>query len=183
MEFTLGAAGVQHRIATASTDIVPGDFISRTVELRADDEGDTLAGATLTTAGTGNPSLVSTAFASGGLGLVVANCDVAWDENGGAAGVGSTYTCSGNVTDIIGTYDATPGDATYANFVQSGTDITAGLDLADNTTGSCDGTDVDGCNYLLVMMHFPTNGADSMEQQGPTLSFTFAGTQRTGTNK
>jgi len=181
MEFTLGGVGVRHRIATPSTNIVPGDFISRTIEISVDNEGGTLTGATLTTSGSGNPSLVSTATAAGGLGLVVARCDVAWTEVGGAP-PGSTYTCSGSTTNIIGTYNATPGSATYANFVQSAASLTAGMDLTDNTV-ACDGTALAGCNYLLALMSFPSNGPDSMESQSTTLSFQFDGVQRAGTNK
>jgi hypothetical protein len=170
MEFTLGAAGASHRIATASTNIVPGDYISRTIQIDVANEGGTMTGATITTSGSGNPSLVSTAHASGGLGLLLTACSQAWTENGGAP-PGSTYTCGGSTSDIIGTYNATLSSATFANFVQTAQSL-SNFSVADAST-----------NYLLAVLKFPTNGPDSMESQSTTLTFQFDGVQRAGTNK
>ena len=178
MELTLGSAGVRHRIATGSTNLVPGDTVWRTIELVMDNTASTMNGATLTTSASGSPSFTSTAYASGGLGLFLSRCSVGWTEVGGAP-PGSTYTCSGTTTNIIGTYNATPASATYTDFIKNATDISSGLDVTDNTV-ACDGTALAGCNYLLVGMRFNPSGTDSMESASTTLSFLFEGTQRSG---
>ncbi|GIU89403.1 MAG: hypothetical protein KatS3mg010_0502 [Acidimicrobiia bacterium] len=85
MELTLGAAGANHRIGTASTNIVPGDTIQRTIQLNVANQASTMSGVTLDTTGSTSAAFITNT--TDGLKLRIARCSVAWTEAGERARV------------------------------------------------------------------------------------------------
>ncbi len=166
MEFTLGSADKDTSIATAATDIVPGDTITRTVKITVANEGGTMTGTTLTTSGSGGPAPSFVTTATTGLQLWIERCSVAYTVGPAFPGIPTSTTCSGTATDVLGT-SGSPVD-----FIQSAVAIGTNLDL---TAGAVD--------YLRIRMTLPVAAPDSMESQSSTLSFQFDGVQRAGTNK
>lgn len=174
MTFTLGSAGDDHSIGLASTAIVPGDTILRTIQIDVDNPNDTtIAGVTLSTdcngACTGSQTFVTDS--SLGLKLWIERCDQPYAVNptwDGSA-IPTSATCGGVAEDVIGT-SGSPVD-----FAQTNTSITNGLDITDGAS-----------NYLKVRITWPSGAAgahNAMKAQSATLRLTFTGTQRAGTNK
>ena len=146
-----GAAGMTMN----ATNFVPGDSISRSVELvNSGNLG--FAGIALTSTSTAS-NLLTTDQANG-LQLSVKSCPVVWTEtitNGVA-----TYTCSGTAT----------------NLVNSPAVISSTLtNPAAATPGARD--------HLLVTVSLPTSAGNTFQGLSAPLSISFTGTQQTGTNR
>jgi len=164
MELTLGTAGADHRIGTASTNIVPGDTIQRTIRLNVSNEASTMSGVTLDT--TGSTSAAFITDTTNGLKLWIARCSQAWTEAGTAPAY--TYTCGGTQQNVLGTSGSPVAFYDAAHTLNN-------LDLGDGAT-----------NYLMVRVSWPDGddvAQDAMEASTGTLSFGFQGTQRAGTDK
>jgi spore coat-associated protein N len=162
MQIDFPAAGANHRIGTASADLVPGDWIQRTVQLdiTANTNGDTMDDILLTTSGSGNPTFVTDA--DDGLQIWIQKCDQAWTEDDNDP---YDYSCGalGGADDVLG------AAATGTDFVGNNRSIGSGLDLSDGAH-----------NYLMVQITFPATADDTMQGQSSTLSLQFIGQQRAG---
>jgi hypothetical protein len=169
MQLAFPTPGGQHRIGSASTDLVPGDFVERSLRLdiAANGGNTTMTDVKLTTSGNnGPPSFVTTA--TDGLQLWIQACSLPWTEANPGPGV-YTYTCVGGGavrSDVLGTGADPPNSV---DFVQTNTLIGSSLDLTDGAN-----------NYLMVTVKLPTTADDSMQGQSSTLSFKFDGVQRAG---
>lgn len=164
MELTLGAAGANHRIGTASTNIVPGDTIQRTIQLNVSNQASTMSGVTLDTTGSTNVGFITDT--TDGLKVWIARCSQAWTEAGVAPAY--TYTCGGSQSDVLGTNGSPVAFYDAAHTLNN-------LDVSDGAT-----------NYLMVEVSWPDGddtAQDAMEASTGTLSFGFEGTQRAGTDK
>jgi hypothetical protein len=164
MQLAFPGAGVTHRIGSASSNLVPGDYVQRSLELdiTANTGNNTMTDVTLTTSGNnGPPSFVTTA--TDGLQLWVQACDVAWTQQTASP---YTYTCGGNRSDVLGTGADPPNSV---DFVQTAQSIGSSLTLTDGAA-----------NYLMATVKLPTTAGDSMQGQSSLLSFKFDGVQRSG---
>lgn len=173
MSFTLGSPGDSHSISLASTDIVPGDTITRTIEMTVDNGTDTLTGVTLTTDcnGTCTGSQTFASDATYGLRLWIERCDQAYDvtPTWDGSAIPTSVTCGGTAADVVGS------SAAPVAFVQTNVAIGSALDLGDGAV-----------NHLKVRITWPAGDPgdhDSMRDQSATLRFRFNGTQRAGTNR
>lgn len=161
----LGASGAANRMSVNATNIVPGDTISRDVDLiNSSSEG--LSSVSLAT--TATTSSVLDTDTTNGLKMHIQSCSLAggWTETGVSPAF--VYTCpSGTITDVLGTA------ASPVTIVQTGniTPLTA-------ITGSGTSTD-----HLLVVVTLPVanTAANLATPPSSTILYTFTGTQRTAT--
>jgi spore coat-associated protein N len=161
VSIALGAVGPENRLTVNATNVVPGDTISRAVDLvNASTEG--LKSVSLAT--TATASSVLDTDTSTGLKMYVKSCSVAWTEAGTAPAY--TYTCSGTNTDVLGSA-ASPvaivqtGSLTPLNALTSGT----------------------ATDHLLVVVTLPqaNTSANLATPPSSTIQYSFTGTQRDGT--
>jgi len=152
----LGATGAStNRLNVDATAIAPGDTIQRSVDLI--DQGTlNLASVTLTT--TATTSSVLDTDATNGLQMVIDKCSQAWTESGPPY----TYTCGGSTSSVL----------TSRPVIQSGVSLN---NLSALTAGATD--------HLRVTLTFPSGAGNSFQNKSSTIQYTFAGTQRTGTDK
>jgi predicted ribosomally synthesized peptide with SipW-like signal peptide len=160
---SLGTAGTSaNRLTISATGIVPGDTISRAVDLSSA-SSDPLASVSVTTTAT-TSSLLNT-DTTNGLKMTVQRCPTAWTENTSLAPV-YTYTCTGS-TYVLGSAGTSGGVAV----IQTAAALPG---LAALSTG----TSVD---HLLVSLYLPTAAPNTMQGVSSTIQYAFTGTQRTGT--
>ena len=152
----LGATGAStNRLTVGASAIAPGDTIQRSVDLI--DQGTlNLASVTLTT--TATTSSVLDTDATNGLQMVIDKCSQAWTESGPPY----TYTCGGSTSSVL----------TSRPVIQSGVSLN---NLSALTAGATD--------HLRVTLTFPSGAGNSFQNKSSTIQYTFAGTQRTGTDK
>ncbi|QXG75330.1 hypothetical protein KUM42_16070 [Modestobacter sp. L9-4] len=157
LSLDLTAVGGSATLPTMSvTNFVPGDSVSRPVELV--NSGDT---------GLGFVSMVSTASTSSildtdkvnGLQLNVQGCSSAW-----------TAATNAGVT----TYSCTPGAVSFF----AGPAVTAGTNLTGLQSLNARSTD-----HLLITVALPTTADNAFQNKSSALSISFTGTQKTGTNR
>ena len=153
---SLGATGAAtNRLNIGASALAPGDTIQRSVDLI--DQGTlNLASVTLTT--TATTSSVLDTDATNGLQMVIDKCSQAWTESGPPY----TYTCGGSTSSVL----------TSRPVIQSGVSLN---NLSALTAGATD--------HLRVTLTFPSGAGNSFQNKSSTLQYTFAGTQRTGTDK
>jgi hypothetical protein len=142
--------------AITATGFVPGDSISRPVDLV--NKGNlALAGVSLTsTLATGTTANVLTTDTTNGLQLTVASCPVAWTETTTGSG---NWTCSTPTTLVSGpaiTNAVLPNPKTLA---------------------------VGGSDRLLVTVSLPASADNTFQGKTSALSISFTGSQKTGTNR
>ncbi|HEY8304733.1 MAG TPA: TasA family protein [Solirubrobacteraceae bacterium] len=154
----LGTAGTAtNRLTIGASNIVPGDTIQRQVQL-TDSGTANLASIGLTT--TASPSSLLDTDATNGLQMTVQSCSVAWTEAGTAPAY--TYTCSGTTTSVLASRAV----------------IGANINLPGLNSLTAAGVD-----HLLVTLTFPSTAPNTMQNQSSTITYTFLGTQRAGTNQ
>lgn len=151
----LGATGAStNRLNVDANAIAPGDTIQRSVDLI--DQGTLdLASVTLTTQATAS-SLLDT-DTTNGLQMVIDKCSQAWTESGPPY----TYTCGGSTSTVL------------ASRALIGSSI-----ALSNLTLSAGSTD-----HLRVTLTFPSGAGNTLQSQSSTVSYTFSGTQRAGTDQ
>lgn len=153
---TAGSVDLATGLTEASmdaTDVAPGDTIRRRVSLTNTGSLD-LRTLTLASSGGASPGTIFT-DTTNGLKLQIQKCTVAWAAD---------YTCGGTTTSV---YASGPVEVSPAQ------DVAAALDA--DTAG--------GVDRLLFTVSLPTTAPDSMEGQSVTITYTFNGLQRSGTNK
>ncbi|MFP5372278.1 MAG: TasA family protein [Actinomycetes bacterium] len=141
-------------IPVTTTGFVPGDSLSRTVDLVNDGAaalGSVHLASTLTSA-----SNVLTTDAVNGLQLSVKACSVAWTQGGTATA--PTYTCGGTERTIM----AGPAVGT--------TQLSSPASLA-----------VGGVDRLVFTLSLPTTADNTFQGKTASLNLTFTGVQRAGT--
>lgn len=135
-----------------ATNFVPGDSLSRPVDLKNDGTSAHSTISLVSTAGTSN--LLSTDTANG-LKLGVDSCSVTWTKT--APGV---YTCSGTKKALTATVPAV---------------ITNGLLSGPASLA------VGGVDHLMVTLSLPTSADDTFQGLTNSLAIKFSGTQAAGT--
>lgn len=165
MELTIPAAGASNRLTLGASDIAPGDTMQRVVDVTVDASSSTGIFTALQMAITASPSSALDTDADDGLKAWVAVCDVAWTEAGSSPAY--TYTCGGTQQDVL----ATSGSPTAISTLTGATSL-SNVDLTPGTA-----------NHLMVRLSFPTTADDAFQDLSSTLTFTFSGVQRAGTDE
>lgn len=151
----LNNAGSTATLPLGATGFVPGDSVSRAYDLT--NSGDLgFAGFTLTT--TAKTTSVLDTDKVNGLQLSVKSCSVAWGETV-TNGIAS-YTCAGTTTLLVN------GPAVNSAAVSNVASMTA-----------------KGTDRLVVTVSLPAGADNTFQGKTSALSISFAGTQKTGTNR
>lgn len=160
VSIALGAPGPANRLTLGASGLLPGDTMQRAVDLvnTGVSGSDDLGSVTLTTSAP-TSSLLDT-DATDGLRLTVDRCSQAWTESGSSPAF--TYTCGG-----------TPSTVLAERAV-----IGSGLALSNLASLAAGETD-----YLRVTLALPATAPNTMQGLSSQLTYTFTGTQRTGTSK
>lgn len=154
----LGATGAAtNRLDIGASGIVAGDTIQRSVDLTNSGSAD-LSAITLTT--TANPSSKLDTDTTKGLQMTIDGCTQPWTEAGTPPAY--TYTCGGSPSTVL------------ASSPVIGTNVSLG-NLTALTAGNTD--------HLRVTLSLPSTADSTFENQSSTITYTFTGTQRAGTNR
>ena len=161
--------GDQNRLVVGATNLVPGDTIQRSVNVKNTGTGTCLDPTTpfkLTTKATGcvgtcASSLLNT-DATNGLQMVIEKCPTPWVQTTSASTTAPfTYTCGGAITSVLASTPIIQTNATLNNLVgTSGTD-----------------------NFLRVTLTFPSGAGNTFQNLTSRIEYSFAAQQRTATNK
>lgn len=152
---SLTPSGAGQRLSVAATDIAPGDTIQRAVTLTNTGSIDMDASAVRLTTTAVTSSLLDTG--ANGLTMTIDKCSVAWTESA----FPYTYTCGGTTTTVLASSPVIGSNVALSNIV---------------TTPST-------ANHLRVTLTLPTAADNTYQDQASVISYTFAGTQRAGTNR
>lgn len=152
---SLTPSGTGQRLSVAATDIAPGDTIQRAVTLTNTGTINMDSSAVRLTTSATTSSLLDTG--GNGLTMVIDKCSVAWTESA----FPYTYTCGGTTTTVLASGPVIASNVALANIV---------------TTPSTP-------NYLRVTLTLPTAADNTYQNQTSVISYSFAGTQRAGTNR
>ena len=152
---SLTPCGTGQRLSVAATDIAPGDTIQRAVTLTNTGSINMDASAVRLTTSATTSSLRDT----GGnvLTMTIDKCSVAWTESA----FPYTYTCGGTTTTVLASSPVIGTNVALANIV---------------TTPATP-------NHLRVTLTLPTAADNTYQNQTSVISYSFAGTQRAGTNR
>lgn len=166
VSIALGAVGPANRLSVNATNIVPGDTISRAVDL-VNSSTDGLKTVSLAT--TATTSSILDTDTSTGLKMYIESCSLpaGWTESGTSPAY--TYTCpSGTITNVLGS------SASPVTVVQAG-NLTPLNALSAGTS----------TDHLLVVVSLPqaNTTANLATPPSSTIQFSFTGTQRDGTNR
>jgi Camelysin metallo-endopeptidase len=157
LSINLAQPGGVVTIPAITTDFVPGDSMTRAVNL-INDGGSALGSVSLTAQVTSVANVLTT-DAMNGLQLAVKACSVAWTQGG--TPTAPTYTCSGTERSVLSTAVANAGSAVP---------LTSPASLAAG-----------GVDNLVFSISLPTSAGNTFQSKSATLSLTFTGVQRTGT--
>lgn len=152
---SLTPSGTGQRLSVAATDIAPGDTIQRAVTLTNTGTINMDSSAVRLTTSATTSSLLDTG--GNGLTMVIDKCSVAWTESA----FPYTYTCGGTTTTVLASGPVIASNVALANIV---------------TTPSTP-------NHLRVTLTLPTAADNTYQNQTSVISYSFAGTQRAGTNR
>jgi len=151
---TLSLTAPFSRLGTGASPIAPGDTMQRALDLSYSGTI-SFASATLTTSA--SPTSLLDSDATNGLQIAIDKCSQAWTE----AGPPYTYTCGGSTSTVLGSRAL----------------IGSGIALS-NLTLTAGSTD-----HLRVTLTFPSGAGNTLQNQSSTVSYTFTGTQRAGTDQ
>jgi hypothetical protein len=140
-------------VPVTTTGFVPGDSLTRAVNL-VNDGTATLGSVTLSTTTTTTTPSILTTDVTNGLQLAVKACSVAWTQGGTAEA--PTYTCSGTERSL----GAGP--------------VVGNIPLSNPAALNPRGTD-----YLTFSISLPASADNTFQGKSAALSLTFTGTQRT----
>src|SRR4051794_5590389 len=139
-------------IPVTTNNFVPGDSLTRAVNL-VNDGGADLGSVTVTSTLTSAPSNILTTDTVNGLQLAVKKCSVAWVQGGTAQA--PTYSCSGTQSTIMS------GPAVGSAALSNPASLTAG-----------------GTDYLTFTLSLPATADNTFQNKSASLSLVFTGTQR-----
>jgi hypothetical protein len=142
-----------YAVPVTTTGFVPGDSMTRAVNL-VNDGNSPLSAVTLSSTATAGSVL--TTDTANGLQLTVKKCSVAWTQGGTASA--PAYSCSGTET-VIG----------------------SGAVVTNMTINGAAALNAGGTDYLTFSISLPASADNSFQGKSASLSLTFTGTQRTGT--
>jgi predicted ribosomally synthesized peptide with SipW-like signal peptide len=160
----LGTAGTSaNHLAIAATNVLPGDTISRSVDLIST-SSDSLASVKLTT--TASTSSALDTSVAGGLQLVVQKCATAWTETANTGTSGYSYSC-GTPISVLATGAVIQAASTLNNLA-----VATPAGYANPTT-----------DHLLVTMTLPSGTTETQVPQGAhsIILFTFDAAQHAAT--
>jgi hypothetical protein len=143
-------------LSISATNVIPGDTLARSVDLKNDGNS---AHSTISLVSTASTSNLLSTDTTNGLKLGVESCSVTWTKTTNAAG-GAVYTCSGTRTTMLPTGPAVISNADLA----SPASLTAG-----------------GVDHLVVTLSLPTSAGNTFQGLSNSLAITFTGTQASGT--
>jgi predicted ribosomally synthesized peptide with SipW-like signal peptide len=154
----LGATGAStNRLTVNATGIVPGDTMQRSFDL-ANSGSQDLASITLTS--TASPSSLLDTDGTNGLQMVIDKCSVAWTESGSSPAF--TYTCGGSTSTVLASRAVIGSNISLSN-------------LGATTAGATD--------HMRLTLTFPSAAGNTFQGLSSTISYSFTGTQRAGTNQ
>ena len=152
----LGNTGASsNRLTVNASGLVPGDTMQRSFDI-ANTGSQDLATVALTT--TASPSSLLDTDTTHGLQMVVDRCSVPWTESGSSPAF--TYSCSGSTTTIVSSRPVIQSSVTMAG-------------LSALTSG--------GTDRLRLTLTFPSTAGSTFQGLSSTLTYSFLGTQRSGT--
>jgi spore coat-associated protein N len=151
---TLSLTAPFSRLGTGASPIAPGDTMQRAIDLSYSGSL-SFASATLSTSA--SPTSLLDTDATNGLQIAVDKCSQAWTE----AGPPYTYTCGGSTSTVLASRAL----------------IGSGIALS-NLTLAAGSTD-----HLRVTLTFPSGAGNTLQNQSSTVSYTFSGSQRAGTDQ
>jgi spore coat-associated protein N len=162
----IGTNAANNRLTLGATDLVPGDTMQRTVNIKNTSAGTGCVDATsvkLTTkatacVGTCQSSLLNT-DTTNGLQMSIDKCSVAWTESGTAPAY--TYTCGGTTTSVLASTPIIVANSVLSNIVPT--------------------TNTD--NFLRVNLSFPSTAGNTFQGLTSRVEYSFAADQRAATNK
>ncbi len=154
----LGVSGAStNRLSVAAAGLVPGDTVQRSVDL-VNSGSANLASVSLTT--TASPTSLLDTDATNGLQMTIARCSVPWTEAGSSPAF--TYTCSGTTSVVLASRAVIGADLALAN-------------INATTAGAT--------SHLRVTLTLPTTATNAFQSLTSTISYTFTGLQRVGTDQ
>jgi len=151
---TLSLTAPASRLGTGASTIAAGDTMQRMLDLSYSGSI-SFGSATLTTSATTSSGLDSDAI--DGLRIAIDKCSQAWTESGPPY----TYTCGGSASSVLASRALIGSNIALSN-----------LSL---TAGSTD--------HLRVTVSLPSSAGNSLQNQSSTVSYTFTGVQRAGTDQ
>ena len=156
LDINLAQPSGAYAIPVTTTNFVPGDSITRSVNL-SNDGSTALSSVTMTAIATGTPSVLTT-DSTNGLQLSLKACSVAWTQGGTSSA--PSYTCSGTTTTMYS------GPAA------------ASLQLSNPASLNPGGVD-----NLVFSVSLPSSADNTFQNKSASLSITFTGTQRAAAAK
>ena len=156
LDINLAQPSGAYAIPVTTTNFVPGDSITRAVNL-SNDGSTALSSVTLASVSTGASNALTTDSVNG-LQLSLKACSVAWTQGGTASA--PSYTCSGTTTTMYS------GPAA------------ASLQLSNPASLNPGGVD-----NLVFSVSLPTTADNTFQNKSASLSITFTGTQRAAAAK
>src|SRR5436305_7380167 len=151
---TLSLTAPFSRLGARASPIAPGDTMQRAIDLSY--AGSISFGsATLTTSATTSSGLDTDA--SNGLQIAIDKCSQAWTESGPPY----TYTCGGSTSTVLASRALIGSNIALTNLTL--------------TAGSTD--------HLRVTLTFPSGADNSFQNKSSTVSYTFSGSERAGTDQ
>jgi len=151
---TLSLTAPFSRLGTGAIPIAAGDTMQRAIDLSYSGTI-SFGSATLTTNATSS-SLLDT-DATNGLQIAIDKCSQAWTESGPPY----TYTCGGSTSTVLASRALIGSSIALSNLTL--------------TAGSTD--------HLRVTVSFPSAAGNTLQNQSSTISYTFTGVQRNGTDQ
>jgi spore coat-associated protein N len=151
---TLSLTAPFSRLGTGASPIAAGDTMQRAIDLSYSGSIN-FGSATLTTNATSS-SLLDT-DATNGLQIAIDKCSQAWTESGPPY----TYTCGGSTSTVLASRALIGSSIALSNLT-----LTAGA-----------------TDHLRVTVSFPSSADNTLQNQSSTVSYTFTGVQRAGTDK
>jgi|tagenome__1003787_1003787.scaffolds.fasta_scaffold20095690_2 hypothetical protein len=146
-----------YTVPVTTPNLVPGDSISRAVNL-SNDGTTALSSVTMSTVNTGAASNLTTDSVNG-LQLALKACSVAWTQGGTASA--PSYTCSGTERSLY-----------------SGMAVNITNQLSNPASLNAGGVD-----YLVMSISLPTSADNTFQGRSASLNVTFTGTQRAAAAK
>jgi spore coat-associated protein N len=151
---TLSLTAPFSRLGTGASPIAAGDTMQRAIDLSYSGSIN-FGSATLTTTATSSSSLDTDA--TNGLQIAIDKCSQAWTESGPPY----TYTCGGSTSIVLASRALIGSNVALSNLT-----LTAGA-----------------TDHLRVTVSFPSSADNTLQNQSSTVSYTFIGVQRAGTDK
>ncbi len=160
LALTLGTVGTTgNRLTVNATAVAAGDTIQRSFDLTSSGTIDFSATPTLTT--TASPSSLLDTDGTNGLQVTIDRCSAAWTEAGTSPAY--TYTCGGTLSTVLASQPV----------------IGSGMSLSNLADLAAAGTTA----HLRTTLSLPSGAGNTLQGLSSTITYTFTGTQRAGTNR